>query len=275
MAKVKDYFSHDYHARSDLRGILKDYGLQGIGFYWCFVEILHENGGTVKEADLDSIAFELRADSDMCQAVVKNYDLFKVKGGKVTSDRVQRNLKKRAEISEARKSAAEARWNSSEAPRNASGEASDGGAPFPQHTEEIASCGSGGFLGADEKRSHAETVKWYKEWFTERLDQFEADAVKEDDFDAHPVWGVGSVFKNIVDEVSQYPTLKIAKKSVKTTEFLGTMRYFMWTRQHLEELADVIREVNEKADQGRIKNKQNYLIAAIYQAARVNGGSAD
>lgn len=275
MAKVKDYFSHDYHARSDLRGILKDYGLQGIGFYWCFVEILHENGGTIKEADLDSIAFELRADSEMCQAVVKNYDLFKIKGGKVTSDRVQRNLKKRAEISEARKSAAEARWNASEVPRNASGEASDGGAPFPQHTEEIASCGSGGFLGADEKRSHAETVKWYKEWFTERLDQFEADAVKEDDFDAHPVWGVGSVFKNIVDEVSQYPTLKIAKKSVKTTEFLGTMRYFMWTRQHLEELADVIREVNEKADQGRIKNKQNYLIAAIYQAARVNGGSAD
>lgn len=275
MAKVKDYFSHDYHARSDLRGILKDYGLQGIGFYWCFVEILHENGGTIKEADLDSIAFELRADSEMCQAVVKNYDLFKVKGGKVTSDRVQRNLKKRAEISEARKSAAEARWNASEAPRNASGEASDDGAPFPQHTEEIAPCGSGGFLGADEKRSHAETVKWYKEWFAERLDQFEADAVKEDDFQDHPIWGVGSVFKNIVDEVSQYPTLKIAKKSVKTTEFLGTMRYFMWSRQHLEELADVIREVNEKADQGRIKNKQNYLIAAIYQAARVNGGSAN
>jgi len=69
--------------------------------------------------------------------------------------------------------------------------------------------------------------------------------------------------------------LKIAKKSVKTTEFLGVMRHFAWSRQHLEELADVIREVNEKADQGRIKNKQNYLIAALYQAARVNGGSAD
>lgn len=275
MAKVKDYFSHDYHARSDLRGILKDYGLQGIGFYWCFVEILHENGGTVKEVDLDSIAFELHADSEMCQAVVKNYDLFKVKGGKVTSDRVQRNLKKRAEISEARKSAAEARWNASETPRNAADEASDGGATFSQREEESTSCGAGGFLGAEEKRSHAEMVKWYKEWFDERLKQFEAEAVNEDNYDAHPIWGVGSVFKNIVEEVSQYPTLKIARKSVKTTEFLGTMRHFMWSRQHLEELADVIREVNEKADQGRIKNKQNYLIAALYQAARVNGGSAD
>lgn len=275
MAKVKDYFSHDYHARSDLRGILKDYGLQGIGFYWCFVEILHENGGTVKEADLDSIAFELRADSDMCQAVVKNYELFKIRGGKVTNDRVQRNLKKRFEISEARKSAAEARWNSSEASKNASDEDTKESTTIPCPLEEIASCGAGGFLGAEEKRSHVETVKWYKEWFDERLKQFEAEAVNEDNYDAHPIWGVGNIFKNIVDEVSQYPTLKIARRSIKTSDFLGVMRHFMWSRQHLEELAEVIREVNEKAEQGKIKNKQNYLIAALYQAARVNGGNAE
>lgn len=275
MAKVKDYFSHDYHARSDLRGILKDYGLQGIGFYWCFVEILHENGGTVKEADLDSIAFELRADSDMCQAVVRNYELFKIKGGKVTNDRVQRNLKKRSEISEARKSAAEARWNSSEASKNASDEDTKESTTIPCPSEEIASCGAGGFLGAEEKRSHVETVKWYKEWFDERLKQFEAEAVNEDNYDAHPIWGVGNIFKNIVDEVSQYPTLKIARRSIKTSDFLGVMRHFMWSRQHLEELAEVIREVNEKAEQGKIKNKQNYLIAALYQAARVNGGNAE
>lgn len=275
MAKVKDYFSHDYHARSDLRGILKDYGLQGIGFYWCFVEILHENGGTVKEADLDSIAFELRADSEMCQAVVKNYELFKVKGGKVTNDRVQRNLKKRSEISEARKSAAEARWNSPEVSKNVSGDDTKESTIIPCHSEEIVSCGTGGFLGADEKRSHTEMVKWYKEWFDERLKQFEAEAVNEDNYDAHPIWGVSNIFKNIVDEISQYSTLKIARRSIKTSEFLGTMRHFMWSRQHLEELAEVIREVNEKAEQGKIKNKQNYLIAALYQAARVNGGNAE
>ncbi len=275
MAKVKDYFSHDYHARSDLRGILKDYGLQGIGFYWCFVEILHENGGVVKEADLDSIAFELRADSEMCQAVVKNYDLFKIKGGKVTSDRVQRNLKKRATISEARKGAAESRWSSSEAPRNVSGEASEGGAPFPHPSEETASCGAGGFLVADEKCSHAKMVEWYKEWFAEKMDEFEKKATEQEYFKDHPIWGVRSIFENIIDEVAKYPTVKIARRAVKTSEFLGTMRHFMWSKRHLEELADVIREVNEKAEQGRIKNKQNYLIAAIYQTARVNGGSAD
>lgn len=78
-----------------------------------------------------------------------------------------------------------------------------------------------------------------------------------------------------MDEVSQYPTLKIARRSIKTSDFLGVMRHFMWSRQHLEQLAEVIREVNEKAEQGKIKNKQNYLIAALYQAARVNGGNAE
>lgn len=41
----KEYFPHDYGARLSLRGIRKDFGLQGLGFYWCFVEILHEEGG--------------------------------------------------------------------------------------------------------------------------------------------------------------------------------------------------------------------------------------
>lgn len=275
MAKVKDYFSHDYHARSDLRRILKDYGLQGIGFYWCFVEILHENGGMVKEADIDSIAFELRADPDMCQAVVRNYDLFKIKGCKITNDRVLRNLKKRSEISEARKSAAEARWNSSENTKDVTSESTKDNTTNTIPSEEIVSCGTGGFAGLEEKRSHDEKVRWYKEWIVERLNQFEADAVSEDNCDEHPIWSVSSIFKNIIDEVSQYPTLKIAKRSIKTLEFLRTMQYFMRSHQHLEELAMVIREVNEKAEQGKIKNKQNYLIAALYQAARVNGGGAE
>ena len=43
----KEYFPHDYGARLSLRGIRKDFGLQGLGFYWCFVEILHEEGGYI------------------------------------------------------------------------------------------------------------------------------------------------------------------------------------------------------------------------------------
>ena len=51
MAK-KDYFSHDYHSRDHLRDVRKDFGLEGYGLYWCIVEILHEQGGSIKETDI-------------------------------------------------------------------------------------------------------------------------------------------------------------------------------------------------------------------------------
>lgn len=272
MSKVKDYFSHDYHARSDLRGILKDYGLAGIGFYWCFVEILHENGGSVKEADLESIAFELRADPELCQGVVRNYDLFTVKGGKVSSDRVRRNLKKRSEISEARRNAASARWGDTEGEKTPSDEGKSEYTQTPTPTDEIKSCGTGGFLGADEKQSHKETMDWYKKWFADKFDEFEEKAGQTDRFDNHPVWGVRGIFENIIDAVAPYPLVKIGRKSIKTTDFVNTIKYFIFAETTMEQLAQVIREVNEKADNGEIKNKQNYLIAALYQAAKMHGG---
>lgn len=108
----KEYFPHDYGARLSLRGIRKDYGLQGVGFYWCFVEILHEEGGYIKESDLDNIAYDLQVAPELCYAVTHNYDLFTVKKGKIFSERVLRNIKKRAEISAARKRAASERWSS-------------------------------------------------------------------------------------------------------------------------------------------------------------------
>ena len=108
----KEYFPHDYGARLSLRGIRKDLGLQGLGFYWCFVEILHEEGGYIKESDLDNIAYDLQVAPELCYAVTHNYDLFTVKKGKIFSERVLRNIKKRAEISAARKRAANERWGS-------------------------------------------------------------------------------------------------------------------------------------------------------------------
>lgn len=108
----KEYFPHDYGARLSLRGIRKDFGLQGLGFYWCFVEILHEEGGYIKESDLDNIAYDLQVAPELCYAVTHNYDLFTVKKGKIFSERVLRNIKKRAEISAARKRAASERWGS-------------------------------------------------------------------------------------------------------------------------------------------------------------------
>ena len=112
----KEYFPHDYGARLSLRGIRKDFGLQGLGFYWCFVEILHEEGGYIMEKDLDNIAYDLQVEPELCYAITHNYDLFTVKKGKICSERVLRNIKKRAEISAARQKAARDRWDNSPPP---------------------------------------------------------------------------------------------------------------------------------------------------------------
>ena len=87
-----EYFPHDYGARLSLRAVRKDYGLQGVGFYWCFVEILHEEDGYIKESDIVNIAYDLQVDAEMCEAIIRNYDLFTIKKGKIFSDRVLRNI---------------------------------------------------------------------------------------------------------------------------------------------------------------------------------------
>lgn len=108
----KEYFPHDYGARLSLRAIRKDFGLEGVGFYWCFVEMLHEEGGYIKENDIENIAYDLQTKTELAEAIIRNYDLFTIKKGKIYSERVLKNIKKRAEISAARKNAAESRWKS-------------------------------------------------------------------------------------------------------------------------------------------------------------------
>lgn len=107
---AKEYFPHDYGARSKLVDVRKDYGLEGLGFYWCVIEILHEEGGYIKESRISGIAYDLRIEPEKAEAIIRNYGLFSIKKGKVTAERVLRNLRKRAEISTARKQAANARW---------------------------------------------------------------------------------------------------------------------------------------------------------------------
>lgn len=116
-------------------------------------------------------------------------------------------------------------------------------------------------------------MDWYKNWFAEKFDKFEEMAGGSGfDFEDHPVWGVRGIFENIVEAVAPYPITKIGRRSIKTLDFINTIKWFVLNKTTLEALAQVIREVNEKADNGEIKNKQNYLISALYQAAKMHGG---
>ena len=117
------YFPHDYHARHDpklekLRIIL---GLEGVGVYWCIVEMLYENGGYLEISDIPFIAESLKTTEGLLEDMIKKQDLFEQIGDRFTSPAV---LKRLNHIDVKRYKAKESinkRWNTNELPTNNEG----------------------------------------------------------------------------------------------------------------------------------------------------------
>ena len=109
------YFQHDYNARNDLKlqDVLIELGVEGIGIYWCIIEQLYEQGGTLPLHYCKSIAFALHVDYKTIDRLVNNYGLFANDGENMWSDSVLKRLDKRKDISDKRKQAAIARWRQS------------------------------------------------------------------------------------------------------------------------------------------------------------------
>ena len=106
------YFQHDYNARNDpkLQDVLIDLGIEGIGVFWCIIEQLYEQGGTLPIRSCKSIAFALHVDCNVVERLVHDYGLFKNDGEKMWSESVLNRLNRRKDISDKRKLAALARW---------------------------------------------------------------------------------------------------------------------------------------------------------------------
>lgn len=109
------YFQHDYNARNDpkLQDVLIDLGVEGIGVFWCIIEQLYEQGGTLPIRYCKSIAFALHVDYNVVERLVHDYGLFKNDGEKMWSESVLNRLNRRKDISDKRKLAALARWRQS------------------------------------------------------------------------------------------------------------------------------------------------------------------
>ena len=106
------YFSHDFGARNDekiIKMLSKD-GWTAYGLFWAIIEKLYEAEGYLTK-DYDSIAFDLRTDSDSIKRIIESYSLFKINGDKFHSKSVLQRLDKRAEKSNKAKQSAEYRWN--------------------------------------------------------------------------------------------------------------------------------------------------------------------
>ena len=106
------YFQHDYNARNDpkLQDVLIDLGVEGIGVFWCIIEQLYEQGGTLPIRSCKSIAFALHVDCNVVERLVHDYELFKNDGEKMWSESVLNRLNRRKDISDKRKLASLARW---------------------------------------------------------------------------------------------------------------------------------------------------------------------
>lgn len=124
------YFQHDYNARNDpkLQDLLIKHGVEGIGVYWCIVEMLYEQDGFLELRSCKSIAFALHVDYSLVESVVKKYELFQNDGERFWSESIKRRLMTSRNIAAKRKSAALSRWQTMQPETDANASKSDANA---------------------------------------------------------------------------------------------------------------------------------------------------
>lgn len=112
MKKDTFYFTHDYHARSDMKlvHLRMNHGLSGLGLYWCLIEMLYEAEGSLPLTHFNIIAFQLQIDIALVEDVVTNYDLFQNDGDVFWSKSVNDRMMIREQMAENGKKMAKSRW---------------------------------------------------------------------------------------------------------------------------------------------------------------------
>jgi hypothetical protein len=109
-----DYFSHDTFAREDekLQNLIITKGYEGLGVYWCIIEMLYESNGYL-ENSYERIAYALRTHKDLVKTIIEDFNLFNLNEthNKITSKSVNERIKRILSKSEKAKKSAMVRWN--------------------------------------------------------------------------------------------------------------------------------------------------------------------
>lgn len=105
------WFKHDYNARSDkkMAKLLMEAGIEGVGIYWCIIEMLYEENGYLMLSDCERIAFALRTKPQKIKKVIDS-ELFFQDSEKFWSKSVLQRLGHRSEISNKARQAALIKW---------------------------------------------------------------------------------------------------------------------------------------------------------------------
>lgn len=108
MPKDALYFSHDFGARNDpkLQDVQIQMGMEGIGIYWCVVEMLYEQGGYLPLSALRGMAFSMHVEEAKVTSIIEDFGLFsKTDDGLFYSSSALSRIEKKRRVSEARAAA--------------------------------------------------------------------------------------------------------------------------------------------------------------------------
>jgi len=111
--EVKEYLRHDYKARTHprLQRIMMRYGMEGVGLYWCLIEMMYEQDGELLLSECETYAFALRMDAERIATFVKESGAFEIEDDQFYSTTVTERLLERDEKSKKAKKSANVRWN--------------------------------------------------------------------------------------------------------------------------------------------------------------------
>lgn len=250
MSENKLYFSHDYYSRDNLSNLRMKCGLEGYGIYWCLVEIMHENGGEIKESDIEGIAYNLHTDENKILDVINSCDTFAVKKGVISSKRVIDNIKKREKISAIRREAVGQRWNK----------------PDESELPEVKIFSDDEHAPEESQRAIDFYVNNFEKWINDSLDN-----LKDNELFSHSVFDYRNLYLSVINEVKDKEYVVVNGQKIPTYLYLQTIMKFIHKKDNnIVNLDKAISDVERRYEKGLIKNKLKYMVAALYNAANLD-----
>jgi uncharacterized protein YdaU (DUF1376 family) len=154
----KEFFKHRYHARSHLKlkKIIVEMGYEGLGLYWCLVEILYEAGGYIDKNSLKSLAFDLHTEEEKLIQILTAFKLFKEDGDRLFSEECITQLKYRVAKRKKAQKAAKAK-HANAAKKSANAEHPQELPPASEeHSQDKIPANAGIIRGREEKEKEEE-----------------------------------------------------------------------------------------------------------------------
>lgn len=106
------YFTHDYNAANDSKILFlrQQLGMEGYGIFWFIVEQLAQSGGFLPIKITPVLSMQMQVTEAKVRSVINDYELFDIVDENFYSQRLNKHLQIRKQLSESGKKGAKNRW---------------------------------------------------------------------------------------------------------------------------------------------------------------------